>query len=179
MAELDTATLGGGCFWCTEAVYQQLRGVRSVVSGYCGGETANPGYKLVCTGTTGHAEVIQITFDPAEIGFRDLLQVFFQTHDPTTRNRQGNDVGTQYRSVIFPHSDEQRRVASELIQELGASGAFPRPIVTTIEPYREFYPAEGYHQNYFADNPGQPYCAMIIAPKLAKFRKSFSDKLSN
>jgi peptide-methionine (S)-S-oxide reductase len=178
MAQLETATLGGGCFWCTEAVYQQLRGVRSVVSGYCGGEMANPSYKQVCTGTTGHAEVIQITFDPAEIAYRDLLEVFFQTHDPTTLNQQGNDVGTQYRSVIFPHNDEQRRVAGQVIRDLGASSQFSRPIVTTIEPFREFYPAEDYHQSYFADNPGQPYCAMVIAPKVAKFRKAFAERLS-
>lgn len=179
MAQLQTATLGGGCFWCTEAVYQQLRGVRSVVSGYCGGEPANPTYKQVCSGTTGHAEVIQISFDPTEISFRDLLEVFFQTHDPTTLNRQGNDVGTQYRSVIFPHDDEQRRIAQDVIRDLGASDAFSTPIVTTIEPFRTFYPAEGYHQNYFADNRGQPYCAMVIAPKVTKFRKTFSEKLSN
>jgi peptide-methionine (S)-S-oxide reductase len=178
MAELETATLGGGCFWCTEAVYQQLRGVRSVVSGYCGGETADPTYKQVCAGTTGHAEVIQITFDPAEIAYRDVLEVFFQTHDPTTLNRQGNDVGTQYRSVIFPHNDEQRRVAEETIRDLGASDMFAQPIVTTVEPFRRFFPAEGYHQNYFADNPGQPYCAMVIAPKVAKFRKAYSGKLA-
>jgi peptide-methionine (S)-S-oxide reductase len=178
MAQLETATLGGGCFWCTEAVYQQLRGVRSVVSGYCGGETANPTYKQVCTGTTGHAEVIQITFDPGQIAYRDVLEVFFQTHDPTTLNRQGNDVGPQYRSVIFPHNDEQRRVAGEVIRDLSASGQFPRPIVTTIEPLREFYPAEDYHQRYFADNPGQPYCAMVIAPKVAKFRKAFAERVS-
>jgi peptide-methionine (S)-S-oxide reductase len=179
MAQLETATLGGGCFWCTEAVYHQLRGVRSVVSGYCGGDTANPTYKQVCTGTTGHAEVIQITFDPVEISYRNVLEVFFQTHDPTTLNRQGNDVGTQYRSVIFPHNDEQRRIAEEVIRDLGASSHFPRPIVTTIEPFREFYPAEDYHQNYFAENPGQPYCTMVITPKVAKFRKAFAESLSD
>ncbi len=179
MAQLESATLGGGCFWCTEAVYQQLHGVKSVVSGYCGGETPSPTYKQVCAGTTGHAEVIQITFDPAEIAYRDVLEVFFQTHDPTTLNRQGNDVGTQYRSVIFPHNDEQRRVAGEVLQDLGTSGVFSRPIVTTIEPFRRFYPAEGYHQNYFADNPGQPYCAMVIAPKVAKFRKAFAERLAD
>jgi len=178
VAELETVTLGGGCFWCTEAVYQQLRGVHSVVSGYCGGETPNPGYKDVCSGTTGHAEVVQITYDPDEVSYRSVLDVFFQTHDPTTLNRQGNDVGTQYRSVIFPHTDEQRCLAEETIRELGASGRFTRPIVTTIEPYREFFPAEDYHQNYFADNPRQPYCAMVIAPKVAKFQKAFADRLS-
>jgi peptide-methionine (S)-S-oxide reductase len=178
MATTELATFGGGCFWCTEAVFQQLRGVHSVVSGYCGGETPNPTYKEVCSGGTGHAEVIQVEFDPSEISYRDLLDVFFATHDPTTLNRQGNDVGTQYRSVIFPHNDEQRRVAEEAIREQNASGEFRAPIVTTIEPYQEFFPGEGYHQNYFVDNPRLPYCAVVIAPKVEKFRKKFGGKLA-
>ena len=178
MATTELATFGGGCFWCTEAVFQQLRGVRSVVSGYCGGTTPNPTYKEVCSGATGHAEVIQVTFDPGEISYRDLLEVFFATHDPTTLNRQGNDVGTQYRSVIFPHNDEQQRIAEEVIRELDASGEFGAPIVTTVEPYQEFFPGEAYHQNYFVDNPRQPYCAVVIAPKVEKFRKKFGKKLA-
>jgi peptide-methionine (S)-S-oxide reductase len=175
--ELEQATFGGGCFWCTEAIFRELKGVHSVVSGYSGGHVSNPSYEEVCEGTTGHAEVIQITFDPKVISFVALLEVFWRTHDPTTRNRQGNDVGPQYRSVVFYHNDEQKRVAQELMAELDASGVFEKPIVTEIAPFAAFYRAEGYHQNYYERNPKQPYCFMLIRPKLAKFRKIFQDKL--
>jgi len=175
---LETATLGGGCFWCTEAVFQQVAGVHSVVSGYAGGRTANPSYEEVCTGRTGHAEVIQLTFDPKVISLAELLEIFFHTHDPTTLNRQGNDVGTQYRSVIFYHSDEQRRIAEEVKQRLNDSGEFDGAIVTEIVPFTSFYPAEQYHQNYFVDNPSQGYCRAIIGPKVAKFRQRFAQKLN-
>jgi peptide-methionine (S)-S-oxide reductase len=173
----EIATLGGGCFWCVEAVLQDLRGVERVESGYAGGSTANPTYRDVCNGNTGHAEVVQITFDPAVISFRDVLGVFFATHDPTTLNRQGADVGTQYRSVIFYHSPEQKRVADELIAELNADNTFGRPVVTQVVPFTTFYPAEDYHQNYFRLNPNQGYCQAVIAPKVAKFRKQFPDRL--
>jgi peptide-methionine (S)-S-oxide reductase len=173
----EIATLGGGCFWCVEAVYLDLRGVEKVVSGYAGGTVANPTYEQVCTGRTGHAEVVQVTFDPDEIDYRDLLRVFFTVHDPTTLDRQGNDVGPQYRSVIFPHSAEQKRIAEEVIAEVQASGAWNGKIVTRIEPFTEFYPAEEYHQDYFARNPNQPYCAAVVAPKVAKFRKQHVDRL--
>lgn len=175
---LETATLGGGCFWCTEAVFQQLRGVKSVTSGYCGGSVPQPTYEQVCTKKTGHVEVVQVVFDPQQVAFSEILEVFFQTHDPTTIDRQGNDSGPQYRSAIFYHSDEQRRTAEDVKSSLDAAGAFPAPIVTVIEPAPEFYPAEGYHQNYFATNPQQPYCSFVIAPKLDKFRKAFAEKLS-
>src|SRR5262245_14143903 len=173
----ETATLAGGCFWCTEAVYQQLKGVQSVVSGYSGGTTKNPTYEQVCTGTTGHAEVIQVEFDPTAISFADLLEVFWQTHDPTTRNRQGNDIGTQYRSAIFYHSDEQRKLAEEYKSKLNASGAFRSEIVTEIAPFTEFFPAEKYHQYFFADNPRQSYCVAVIPPYLDKLKKVFAAKL--
>lgn len=173
----ETATLGGGCFWCLEAVFQQLRGVEKVESGYAGGQTPNPSYKQVCTGATGHAEVVQVTFDPAAISFREVLEVFFGTHDPTTKDRQGMDVGTQYRSAIFYHSPEQKRVAEQLIAELNAAGIWGAPIVTQVVPAAEFYKAEDYHQDYFVDNPGQPYCQAVVGPKVAKFRKRFADKL--
>jgi len=172
-----TATFAGGCFWCTEAVFLQLKGVQKVVSGYSGGTTKNPTYQQVCDETTGHAEVIQITYDPAVITFSELLEVFWQTHDPTTKNRQGNDYGTQYRSAIFYHNDEQRRLAEEFKKKLDASGAFRAPIVTEITPFTELYPAEDYHQNYFARNPRQAYCAAVIPPKLDKLKKVFADKL--
>ena len=174
---LQKATFGSGCFWCTEAFFQRLKGVHSVVSGYSGGESKNPTYEDVCSGTTGHAEVTQITYDPKLISFAELLEVFWQTHDPTTMNRQGNDVGTQYRSAIFYHNDEQRKLAEHYKAELDKSGAFRGPIVTEITPFKEFYPAERYHQNYFNLNGSQPYCAMIIRPKVDKFEKVFHDKL--
>lgn len=173
----EVATLGGGCFWCLEAVYDQLRGVEDVVSGYSGGHVPNPTYEQVCTGTTGHAEVVQVTFDPQVISFREILQVFFAIHDPTTLNRQGADVGTQYRSAIFYHSLEQKAVAEQIIAELNAARLWPQPIVTEVTPFTAFYPAEAYHQEYFVRNPGQGYCAFVVAPKVAKFRKEFTAKL--
>lgn len=174
MANTETVVLGGGCFWCLEAVFDRVNGVQSVESGYMGGENANPTYQEVCTGMTGHAEVVRITFDPGQVSFRDLLEVFFAIHDPTTLNRQGNDTGTQYRSVIFYTGDEQRREAERLIAELGKES--PQPIVTAVEPARDFYMAEGYHQEYFANNANQPYCRFVVAPKVAKFEKLFGDK---
>lgn len=177
MAGLEKATFGAGCFWCVEAVFQRLAGVESVVSGYAGGHTKNPTYRDVCSGTTGHAEVAQITYDPSVVSFTDLLKVFFETHDPTQLNRQGNDVGTQYRSTIFYHNDEQKKISEEFKKQLDASGTWPAPIVTEIVPLKEFYPAEDYHQNYFNDNPSQPYCSFIIKPKLDKFTKVFKEKL--
>jgi methionine-S-sulfoxide reductase len=174
---LETATFGSGCFWCTEAVFQQLRGVKSVTSGYSGGAPADPTYEQVCTGRTGHAEVVQVTYDPAQIAYADLLKVFWQTHDPTTPNRQGHDVGTQYRSAIFYHNDQQRQIAEQYKEQLDASGVFGPPIVTEITPLANFYPAEGYHQNYFRSNPAQSYCAFVIRPKVEKFRKEFDDLL--
>ena len=176
-AKLETATLGAGCFWCVEAVYQELKGVISVESGYAGGPGENPTYKEVCSGRTGHAEVCQIKFDPSVLSFKDVLQVFWKTHDPTTLNRQGNDRGTQYRSVIFTHSDEQKALAEKYKKELDASGAWDKPIVTEISPFTKFWKAEDYHQNYFRNNPDQGYCAYIIAPKMEKFRKVFGDSL--
>jgi peptide-methionine (S)-S-oxide reductase len=173
----ERATFGAGCFWCIEAMFQQLRGVDSVVSGYSGGWVKNPTYKQVCNGNTGHAEVIQITYDPKLITFVDLLEVFWQTHDPTTPNRQGNDIGTQYRSVVFYHSVEQKELAEQYERKLDASNAFDAPIVTQIAPASAFYPAEGYHQSYFVNNPSQPYCSALIRPKLEKFAKVFKDKL--
>lgn len=173
----EVATLGGGCFWCLEAVFDELQGVEDVVSGYSGGHVPNPSYEAVCTGRTGHAEVVQITFDPDVISYRDLLRVFFSIHDPTTRNRQGADVGPQYRSVIFYHSPEQKAVAEEVIAELDAAGIWGRPIVTEVVPFQAFYPAEDYHQEYYRRNPYQGYCQVVIAPKVAKFRKEFMDRL--
>ncbi len=173
------ATFGNGCFWCTEAVFEQLRGVTRVVSGYSGGRVENPTYKQVCTGDTGHAEVLQIEYNPAEIDFKTLLEVFWKTHDPTTLNRQGNDVGTQYRSVVFFHDAEQERLTREYKQKLDQSGAFSDPIVTEISPFTKFYPAEDYHQGYFRANGREPYCRYVIAPKVEKFRKVFGDKLRN
>ena len=177
MAQQETATLGGGCFWCVEAVYNEAAGVTSVVSGYMGGRNANPTYQDVCSGTTGHVEVVQITFDPVVIGYRDVLEIFFTTHDPTTLNRQGNDSGTQYRSVIFYHSPEQRATAEDVIGELTDEKAFADPIVTAVDPAREFYPAEDYHQQYFENHPYQPYCAFVVAPKVQKFRKKFAERV--
>lgn len=169
----ETATLGGGCFWCLEAVYRQVDGVAAVVSGYAGGHVANPGYREVCGGRTGHAEVVQLTFDPAIIGYRGVLEAFFAMHDPTSRDRQGNDVGPQYRSVILYHDARQRETAKGLIRELEAERAFDAPIVTELAPLEAFYPAEDSHQLYYQRNPDQPYCQIVIAPKLAKFRQRF------
>lgn len=175
--KIDTATFGTGCFWCTEAIFQQLKGVLKVTSGYSGGHDINPTYKEVSTGTTGHAEVVQIVFDPAEITFDELLEVFWQTHDPTTLNRQGNDVGPQYRSAIFYHNDTQQAKAEKYRKELNESGAFEKPIVTEISPYTTFYKAEDYHQDYFNNNGSQPYCYYVIRPKLEKFQKVFKNKI--
>jgi peptide-methionine (S)-S-oxide reductase len=174
---MEVTTLGGGCFWCLEAVYDQLKGVTDVVSGYSGGHVPKPSYQLVCTGTTGHAEVVQVTFDPAVISFEDILNVFFTIHDPTTLNRQGADVGPQYRSVIFYHSPDQQTTAERKIEELNAEGLWNDPIVTQVVPFEEFYSAEDYHQEYFARNPNQGYCQVVIAPKVAKFRKKYLDRL--
>jgi peptide-methionine (S)-S-oxide reductase len=176
--KLETATFGAGCFWCVEAVFQQLKGVEKVVSGYSGGTVKNPSYKEVCTGRTGHAEVVQITYNPNVVSYQDLLEVFFQTHDPTTLNRQGNDEGTQYRSVIFYHNETQKEIAEKIKTALNQSGAFQNPIVTEISPATTFYVAEDYHQNYYNDNQGKnPYCSFVIKPKVDKFQKVFKDKL--
>jgi methionine-S-sulfoxide reductase len=175
--EMALATLGGGCFWCTEAVFLRLKGVHKVESGYSGGTAETATYEQVCSGQTGHVEVIQITFDPTLLNFRDLLEVFFVTHDPTTLNRQGNDVGTQYRSVVFYHNDVQKAVATDLIRELDKSGKFSKPIVTAVEPFTTFYKAEEYHQNFFACNPKQAYVQAVIPPKLQKLEKEFAEKL--
>lgn len=177
MAQSEVATLAGGCFWCLEAVYQEMQGVRSVESGYMGGHLANPTYEAVCSGTTGHAEAVQVTFDPETATYRDILEVFFAIHDPTTRDRQGNDVGTQYRSAIFYHDDRQRAIAEELIRELNAEQIWPSPIVTQVEQATTFYKAEDYHQEYFRNHPRQPYCAYVVAPKVQKFRHKFAAKL--
>lgn len=174
---METAILGGGCFWCLEAALRQLKGVESVVSGYAGGHVDQPDYRTVCDGTTGHAEVVQVAFDPADIDYRTLLTAFFAIHDPTTRDRQGNDIGTQYRSVIFTLSPEQDRIAKELIGELTAERVWPNPIVTEVLPAPRFWPAEDYHQDYLANNPRQPYCMAVVAPKAAKLRQVFKDRL--
>jgi peptide-methionine (S)-S-oxide reductase len=174
----EVATLAGGCFWCLDAAFRLLKGVTKVESGYAGGARPNPTYEQVCTGTTGHAEVTRVTFDPSTITYRDLLDVFFTIHDPTQLNRQGADVGTQYRSAIFPHTEEQQAVAVRAIKELEASGAWDAPIVTTIEPMKAFYPAESYHQDYYARNSRQPYCQGVIAPKIAKLRKMHLERLA-
>jgi peptide-methionine (S)-S-oxide reductase len=174
---LETATLGAGCFWCVEAVFDDLRGVEDVVSGYSGGHTENPTYREVCSETTGHAEVTEIKFDPEVISFADILRVFFAVHDPTTLNRQGNDIGSSYRSAIFYHSDQQKRTAEEIIKEVTEAGIYDNPIVTEVTKFDKFYPAEDYHQEYFANNPTQPYCAAVVAPKVAKFRKQFVSRL--
>ena len=173
----EVVTLGGGCFWCLEAVFSELQGVERVESGYAGGTVPNPSYELVCSGTTGHAEVAQMTFDPGVVSYREILQIFFTIHDPTTLNRQGADVGTQYRSAIFYHDQEQKRIAEELIAELNAAHIWPNPIVTEVTPLETFYEAEDYHREYYKYNSQQPYCQAVITPKLAKFRKSFSKKL--
>ena len=174
---MQVATFGSGCFWCTEAIFERLNGVVKVESGYAGGTVENPTYEEVCTGKTGHAEVTQITYDPKIITYDELLEVFWKTHDPTTLNRQGNDVGTQYRSVIFYHNEEQKELAENYKKELDKSGAWDNPIVTEISPVTNFYPAEGYHQDYYENNPNQGYCAFVIAPKVEKFEKVFKDKL--
>lgn len=173
----DTATLGTGCFWCTEAIFQQLKGVHKVESGYSGGHVDNPSYKEVCEGTTGHAEVVQVIYDPAQLTFDELLEVFWQTHDPTTLNRQGNDVGPQYRSVVFYHNEEQKKKAEEYKAKLNESKAFDNPIVTEISPASKFYVAENYHQDYYSQNGSAPYCYYVIRPKLDKFKRVFADKI--
>ena len=175
----EIAMLGGGCFWCLEAVYDDLRGVLSVESGYAGGRVRNPTYREVCSGMTGHAEVVQVTFDPTMISFREILEVFFTIHDPTTPNRQGADVGTQYRSAIFYHDEDQHRVVQQVIAEIEGAGIWPKPIVTEVTPLDRFFQAEDYHQEYFRHNPDQGYCQIIIAPKVAKFRKQYFDRLKN
>ncbi|MBV9960806.1 MAG: peptide-methionine (S)-S-oxide reductase MsrA [Parafilimonas sp.] len=175
----DTASFGTGCFWCTEAIFERLNGVIKVTSGYSGGNIPNPTYEEVSTGTTGHAECCQVVYDPSVISYDELLEVFWKTHDPTTLNRQGNDVGTQYRSVIFYHNNEQKQKAEHYKIALNDSGAFNKPIVTAIEPYKNFYSAEDYHQKYYDDNPGQMYCRLVIAPKVEKFEKVFKNKLKN
>jgi peptide-methionine (S)-S-oxide reductase len=177
MAEREVATLAGGCFWCLEAVFEELRGVESVKSGYAGGSVPNPRYDDVCTGRTGHAEVVQVAFDPAEVSFRELLEVFFTIHDPTTLNRQGADRGTQYRSAIFTHSPEQEQTAREVIRDLEAEGVWDDPIVTQVEPLTQFYPAEDYHDAYYRRNQRQGYCQVVIAPKVAKFRQKYLSRL--
>ena len=173
----EIATLAGGCFWCIEAVFDQLKGVESVESGYMGGKTANPTYRDICTGDTGHAEVVQLTFDADQVGFLDILKVFFTVHDPTTLNRQGNDVGTQYRSAIFYHTPEQKQIAEQVIAALDAAKAWPNRIVTEVAPLTAYTPAEAYHQEYYEHNGTQPYCQIVVAPKLAKFRKKYAVRL--
>jgi peptide-methionine (S)-S-oxide reductase len=177
MGNLETATLGAGCFWCVEAVFDDLRGVEDVVSGYSGGHKDNPTYQEVCSESTGHAEVAQIRFDPNELSYADLLRVFFSVHDPTQLNRQGNDIGTSYRSAIFYHSEEQEKTAREIIDEITREGVYDKPIVTEVTAIDKFWPAEDYHQEYFASNPNQPYCAAVVAPKVAKFRQKFVNRL--
>jgi len=174
---MEIATLGGGCFWCLEAVYQQMEGVESIVSGYMGGRVENPTYEQVCTGKSGHVEVVHLTFDPAVAPYREILEVFFAMHDPTSWDLQGNDTGPQYRSVIFYHSDAQRATAEETIRDLNAQGIWDAPIVTEVRPAETFYPAEDYHQDYFRNHPMQPYCAFVVAPKVRKFRDKFTAKL--
>jgi peptide-methionine (S)-S-oxide reductase len=175
--EMEIATLAGGCFWCLEAVFDDLNGVKSVESGYMGGRTANPTYEEVCSGESGHAEVVRLTFDPRRVSFKEILEVFFVIHDPTTLNRQGNDVGTQYRSAVFYHSSEHKATAERVIADLTAAGIYDDPIVTEVAPASHFYVAESYHQEYFRRNPAQPYCAYVVRPKVAKFRKEFLKKL--
>ena len=175
--DYETITLAGGCFWCIEAVFLELKGVIKVVSGYTGGTTVDPSYREICTGTTGHAEAVQITFNPEEISLSEILEVFFTVHDPTTLNRQGADVGTQYRSVIFHHNDEQKKASEEVIQKINVSHVWDAPIVTEVSPLHTFYPAENLHQNYFQQNREEPYCRLVIEPKVAKLRKHFIDRL--
>ncbi len=173
----ETATLGGGCFWCTEAVFDDLKGVTNVESGYSGGNVVDPTYEQVCTGKTGHAEVVQVSFDPNEISYEDILRIFFTVHDPTTLNRQGNDIGTQYRSVIFYHDENQKAAAEKVIKEIAVEKIWDDPIVTELSPFNAFYKAEDYHQEYFANNPNQGYCRVVVAPKVAKFRSHYADRL--
>jgi peptide-methionine (S)-S-oxide reductase len=175
--DLEVATLGGGCFWCLEAVFADLRGVEKVESGYSGGAIDNPTYGQVCSGTTGHAEVVQVRFDPKLISFKEILEIFFVIHDPTTMNRQGADAGTQYRSAVYFHSSEQKMIAEKVIKEINASGIWDAPVVTEVAPFRVFYKAEDYHQDYYKNNPEQMYCQVVIAPKVSKFRKQFMDRL--
>jgi len=175
--EKALATFGGGCFWCVEAIFERVEGVSSVTSGYAGGHVENPDYKQVTTGSTGHAEVVQIQFDPEKVSYYELLEIFFKTHDPTTLNRQGADVGTQYRSIILYHSEEQKTQVQEIIRELDAAGIYRNPIVTQVEPFEQFYSAEAYHQEYFENNPNQGYCRLVIQPKVEKFEKIFKEKL--
>ena len=176
---METATLAAGCFWCVEAVFDDLQGVKDVVSGYSGGHTENPTYQQVCSETTGHAEVVQIEFDPQTLSYKELLQVFLTVHDPTQLNRQGNDVGSSYRSAIFYHSDEQKQIAEEVIKEFTGEKIYDQPIVTEVTAFDKFYAAENYHQEYFANNPNQPYCAAVVAPKVAKFRQKFVSRLKS
>ncbi len=176
-AGMQVATLGGGCFWCVEAIYEDLKGVESVISGYSGGAKKNPSYQEVSSGFSGHAEVIQITFDPKLISYKDILEVFWEVHDPTTLNRQGADIGSQYRSVIYYHSDEQKSIAEESKKQADASGLYKDPIVTEISEFKGFYEAEDYHQNYFINNPNQPYCSVVISPKVKKFKNKYKDQL--
>lgn len=175
--KLETITLGGGCFWCTEAIFQRVKGVVSVISGYSGGTVPNPTYDAVCTGRTGHAEVVQITFDTSIISLQEILEIFFSTHDPTTLNRQGADIGTQYRSVIFYHNDEQKRIAKDMIKQLDSEKIWDNPIVTEIKKYKNFYKAEDYHQNYYNNHTYQPYCSFVITPKIEKLKKYFNTKI--
>ena len=177
IGQTESVTLGGGCFWCTEAVFSELKGVEKVESGYSGGTIPNPTYQQVCTGATGHAEVVRITFDPSVISFKQLLEIFFTVHDPTTLNRQGADVGTQYRSVIFYQNADQKTTAEEVVKEVSAAGIWKAPIVTQLEPFKAFYPAETYHVDYFKNNPRQPYCQVVIAPKVRKFREHYLEQL--
>lgn len=177
MANHQVATLAGGCFWCIESAFNSVDGVESAISGYAGGQTDSPSYEAVCRGDTGHAEVVQVTFDADSISYREILEIFFALHDPTQLNRQGNDVGTQYRSAIFYHNDEQRHQAEAIIQEMTDDEIWPDPIVTEVEPINNYHPAEDYHQNYFKNNPQNQYCAMVVAPKLAKFKKTFASRL--
>ncbi|SEL41463.1 peptide-methionine (S)-S-oxide reductase MsrA [Haloferax larsenii] len=179
MTTTETATFGGGCFWCIEAAFKELDGITDVTSGYAGGDVPNPSYEEVCNGTTGHAEVVRVTFETAVLDYEDLLEVFFTVHDPTTVDRQGPDVGSQYRSAIYTESDEQQRLAEQFVDELESAEAFDDPIVTKIEPLDTFYEAEAYHQDYFEKNPNQPYCAVNVAPKVKKVREKFADKLAN
>ena len=176
-AQYDTATFGTGCFWCSEAIFSELKGVKKAISGYSGGTVKNPTYREVCTGETGHAECVQVIYDPKVISYAELLKVFWETHDPTTLNRQGHDVGTQYRSVIFYHNEEQKELAEAYKKKLDSAGIWENPIVTEITKYKAFYPAEDYHQDYYENNKNQPYCRLVITPKLDKFRKVFKDKL--
>lgn len=179
MSNLETATLGAGCFWCVEAIFDDLVGVTDVVSGYSGGHIEDPTYQQVCSETTGHAEVVSVTFDPSLISYADILRIFFTVHDPTTLNRQGNDIGSSYRSAIFYHSDDQRAAAEAVRNEISAAGIYDDPIVTEITAFEKFWPAEDYHQEYFANNPNQPYCAAVVAPKVAKFKQKYTSLLKS